>query len=61
MPRAVVGLLDTSARPFVPPNVLSFTVPFARFLEMEANVEGSFFGTKSWIKVRDRLPETDVD
>ena len=55
-PRAVVGMLDSSARPFVSPEVLSFTVPYAMFLQMEANVPGSFLERNAWQKVRERIP-----
>jgi uncharacterized protein (DUF169 family) len=57
MPKAVVGVTDISARPMVDPNVLSFTVPFAMFEEMEANVPGSFLEKDAWKKVRARIPE----
>ena len=54
-PRAVVGMTDVSARPFVPADILTFTVPYALFQEMEANVEGSFLDKKAWEKVRERI------
>ncbi len=45
-PRAVVGLVDPSARLYVRKtlgkDLFSFSVPYAMFLEMEGNVEGSF-------------------
>lgn len=55
-PRAVVGITDISARPMVDQNVLSFTVPFDMFKEMEADVPGSFLEKSDWKKVRDRIP-----
>lgn len=55
-PKAVVGVTDISARPMVDPDILSFTVPFAMFEEMEANVPGSFLEKESWKKVRARIP-----
>ena len=57
MPRAVVGITDISARPFVDPDILSFTVPLAMFKEMEANVPGSFLDRHDWKKVEARLPQ----
>jgi len=54
-PRAVVGMMDPSARPFIDPAQVTFTVPFRRFLEMEANIPGSFFTRKTWSKVAERL------
>ncbi|MCE5265070.1 MAG: DUF169 domain-containing protein [Deltaproteobacteria bacterium] len=51
-PRAVVGLIDLSARVCVRKqlggNVLSFAMPFSLFREMEANVEGSFLRRHTW-------------
>ena len=51
-PRAVVGLTDLSARENIRKqlgkDLLSFTVPWKMFLEMEANVEGSFFQRRTW-------------
>lgn len=57
-PRAVVGVTDITARPMVDPDLLSFTVPFGMFQEMEANVSGSFLEKPDWKKVRARIPET---
>ncbi len=51
-PRAVLGLTDISARKNVRPllggDVVSFALPYQRFLEMEANVEGSFLERSTW-------------
>ncbi|MEJ5227549.1 MULTISPECIES: DUF169 domain-containing protein [Thermodesulfovibrio] len=50
--RAVIGLTDLSARKHVKKqlgdNLLTFSVPFKMFLEMEENVEGSFFERNVW-------------
>jgi uncharacterized protein (DUF169 family) len=54
--RAVVGMVDVSARPFVDPDILSFTVPFPMFQEMESHVEESFLHTHAWEKVKARIP-----
>ncbi len=56
-PKAVVGVTDISARPFVDADMLTFTVPFSMFQEMEANVPGSFLEKESWKKVRARIPD----
>ena len=53
--RAVLGMTDISARPMLPADVLSFTVPWPMFLEMESNVRGSFLDRKDWQKVKARL------
>lgn len=54
-PCAVLGMFDVSARPFVPANVLSFAVPWPKFVRMVNNMEESFLITKSWGKVKRRM------
>ncbi|MGA9079714.1 MAG: DUF169 domain-containing protein [Halobacteriota archaeon] len=55
-PKAVIGLTDITARKYLDKNVLSFSVPFKRFVEMEANVEGSFLTKgKDWPEIAKRL------
>jgi uncharacterized protein (DUF169 family) len=55
-PRAVIGLFDVSARPFVPENALSFSVPMNKFKQMVHNMEESFLTTNSWKAVQKRIP-----
>jgi len=54
-PRAVLGLTDISARKnimkMLDHNVLSFTVPYSKYLEMEQDAEGSFLEKDSWAAV----------
>jgi hypothetical protein len=33
-PRAIIGMFDPSARPYVPSNTLTFSVPMSRFVMM---------------------------
>jgi uncharacterized protein (DUF169 family) len=55
-PKAVLGLLDVSARPMVDADLLSFTMPYEMFLNMEKNMPDSFFmHHKAWQKVRERI------
>jgi hypothetical protein len=54
-PRAVIGLFDVSARPFVPGNVLTFSVPISKLYRMINNMEESFLITDSWVAVRKRI------
>ena len=55
-PRCAVGLTDLSARQClraqVGKDVVSFTIPFQRFLEMEANIEGSFLEQEPWVSLK---------
>jgi len=54
-PRAVLGMFDVSARPFVPKDALSFSVPMVKFMKMIENMDESFLTTASWSKVRQRI------
>jgi hypothetical protein len=54
-PRAILGMFDVSARPCVPPGVLTFAVPWPKFVRMVDNVGESFLITESWSKVRKRI------
>ncbi|MCJ7664046.1 MAG: DUF169 domain-containing protein [Desulfobacterales bacterium] len=54
-PRAVLGMFDVSARPFVPEEMLTFAVPMNKFDRMIDNMEESFLITPSWEKVRKRI------
>jgi uncharacterized protein (DUF169 family) len=54
-PRAVIGMFDVSARPYVPRETLSFAVPMDKFIRMVNNMEESFLITGSWKKVFARL------
>ncbi|MBN1613521.1 MAG: DUF169 domain-containing protein [Deltaproteobacteria bacterium] len=51
-PRAVVGLVDISARVQVKrqlkDDLMTFAVPFAMFQELEANIPGSFLERNTW-------------
>lgn len=54
-PCAVLGMFDVSARPYVPANILTFTIPMNRFEEMVRNMDESFLTTGSWGLLRDRM------
>jgi uncharacterized protein (DUF169 family) len=53
-PRGVIGFFDISQRSIVDRELLTFTVPFKMFQEMEASVEGSFLETHAWRKLQER-------
>jgi hypothetical protein len=54
-PRAVVGLTDLSARVYVRKqlgsNLMTFSIPFAMFEQMEKNVAGSFLERHTWLSL----------
>jgi hypothetical protein len=54
-PRAVLGMFDVSARPCVPSDVLTFAVPWPKFVRMADQMDESFLITGSWRKVRSRM------
>ncbi|MFH1647507.1 MAG: DUF169 domain-containing protein [Chloroflexota bacterium] len=54
-PRAVIGMFDVSARPFVPPTALTFSVPLSKLGRMTDNMDESFLITPSWAKIRQRI------
>jgi Uncharacterised ArCR, COG2043 len=56
-PRAVIGMFDVSARPYVPKETLTFAVPMNKFVRMIDNMEESFLITRSWEKVKKRITQ----
>lgn len=54
-PRAVLGMMDISARPCVPRDTLTFAVPMRKFVRMIENMPESFLTTPSWSKVKKRM------
>lgn len=54
-PRAVIGMTDISARPHIDANLVSFSMPYVMFKEMEGNVPGSFLDKTEWRKVAERI------
>ncbi len=56
-PRAVIGMTDVSARPHIEADLLSFSMPYNMFREMENNVPGSFLDKREWQKIAERIPD----
>jgi len=54
-PRATIGMFDPSARPFVPRNTISFSVPMSKFATMIDNMEESFLITDTWGRIQKRM------
>jgi uncharacterized protein (DUF169 family) len=60
-PRGILGMFDVSARPCVPRDVLTFSVPMNKFVRMIENMEESFLITPSWGKVNQRISRAKKD
>ncbi len=53
-PGGIIGFFDISQRSAVDREILTFTVPYKLFKEMEANAEGSFLDMHAWKKLQER-------
>jgi uncharacterized protein (DUF169 family) len=54
-PRAIIGLTDITVRHYLDPDILSFTVPYKMFLQMETDVPGSFLQKRPWRELKKRI------
>ncbi len=54
-PQAVIGMFDPSARPFVAPDELTFSVPIKKFKDMVRDAEESFLITNTWKVLQKRI------
>jgi len=54
-PRAVLGMFDPSARPYIEPEKLSFAVPMERFADMVGWMPQSFLVAPAWRRLRERF------
>jgi hypothetical protein len=59
-PRAVLGMLDVSARPCVPSDVITLAVPMSKFTDMIGYMEESFLITDSGRKVKRRITRVET-
>lgn len=57
-PRAILGMFDVSARPFVKENELTFALPMKRLVEIAGFMDETFLITDAWATVRKRINRT---
>lgn len=54
-PKAIIGMNDPSARKFLNKDLLSFSLPYKRYTELEAEVDESFLITDEWKQLAKRI------
>ncbi len=54
-PRAVIGMFDPSARPYVPKNTVTLSFPMKKFISMIENMDESFLITDTWKNIQKRI------
>jgi uncharacterized protein (DUF169 family) len=59
-PKAVLGMFDPSARPCVPPDVLTMAFPMKKFEKLIGYMEESFLITGSWEKVKKKIARSNT-
>jgi hypothetical protein len=54
-PRAVIGFTDVTARSYHPADIMTFSVPWKMYEEMDGNVVGSFLDKGVWGRLKKRI------
>ena len=58
-PKAVLGLFDPSARVCVKPDLLTFSIPWPKFISMLDNMDNCFLTTNLWQSICKRMKPSD--
>jgi uncharacterized protein (DUF169 family) len=58
-PRAVLGLFDPSARVCVKPDLLTFSIPWPKFISMMENMDKCFLTTSLWQTICKRMKPSE--
>jgi hypothetical protein len=54
-PDCILGMFDSSARPYVPAGTLSFAIPMKRFETLVGYMDDSFLTTDTWKVIKKRI------
>jgi len=60
-PKAVLGLFDPSARICLKPDLLTFSIPWPKFISMLDNMDKCFLTTDLWKSICKRMKKSDTD
>ena len=59
-PKAVLGMLDPSARPCVQTDILTMAFPMKKFVKVIGYMEESFLITKTWTTVQKKIGKSNA-